>query len=462
MTTDVAIQLRNVSKAYEIYKQPSDRLKQMVIGDRKKLYKEFWAIKQVDLDIYKGEAVGIVGRNGSGKSTLLQVICGTLKPTQGSVRVNGRIAALLELGSGFNKEFTGRENVYMNATILGLSQEEVADRYDRIAAFADIGEFIDQPAKTYSSGMYMRLAFAVAINVDPDILVIDEALAVGDEAFKRKCFSRIEEIRKSGSTILFVSHSVNNVIELCDRAILMDRGKRLLTSDPKTVASKYQKLAFAPANSIDSVRSEIAQLEKTEEDCTLASANTKATLASAARKEDESDIEAFDPNLKPQSTVEYIPQGARITNARILNKSGQQVNILKSGVQYTYTYDINIFTSATNIRCGMLLKTTSGVELGGMSTHPTGQGLDFVTDGTTLKAAFKFTAILTPGTYFLNAGLKGWTEEGEVYLHRLLDAVMFRIEPYPNRTTTGYIDFSGGFAGSIEMIHNEQHPAASL
>ena len=199
--SDVAIRIQNLSKCYHIYDKPRDRLMQMLARGRKQYFREFWALKEVSLDVKKGETVGIIGRNGSGKSTLLQMICGTLNPTSGSIQANGRIAALLELGSGFNPEFTGRENVYMNGSILGLSKEEIDSRFDDIAAFADIGEFIEQPVKTYSSGMMVRLAFSVAINVEPEILVVDEALSVGDEIFQRKCFSRIEAIRAGGATI---------------------------------------------------------------------------------------------------------------------------------------------------------------------------------------------------------------------------------------------------------------------
>jgi len=218
MSSEIVLKVENIGKRYEIYEVPHHRLLQTLLRGRKQFYKEFWALRDVSFEVKKGECLGIIGRNGCGKSTLLQIIAGTLAPTTGSVSVNGKIAALLELGSGFNPEFTGRENVYMNGAIMGLSKAEMDQKFDEIAAFADIGEFIDQPVKIYSSGMYVRLAFAAAINVDPDILIIDEALSVGDELFQRKCFSRIEAIKSSGATILFVSHSGGTIVELCDRA----------------------------------------------------------------------------------------------------------------------------------------------------------------------------------------------------------------------------------------------------
>lgn len=252
---DVAISVKDLHKHFLIFSRPQDRLKQMIVPklqratflSPKKYYKEFAAVSSVSFDIKRGETVGIIGRNGSGKSTLLQLICGTLRPSTGSVIVRGRVAALLELGAGFDPEFTGRENVYMNATILGASRAEIDERFESIAAFADIGEFIEQPVKTYSSGMYIRLAFAVAINVDPDILIIDEALAVGDEAFQRKCFARLEKIQERGGTILFVSHSASSIVQLCTKAILLDAGEMILEGKPSTFLISERTLsASAP------------------------------------------------------------------------------------------------------------------------------------------------------------------------------------------------------------------------
>jgi len=250
--TDIAIRVQNLSKCYQLYDRPEDRLKQSIYprlqrlaGKQPKQYfHEFWALKDVSFEIRKGETVGIIGRNGSGKSTLLQMICGTLSPTSGSVQTYGRIAALLELGAGFNPEFTGRENVYMNAAILGLSQEETDARFEEIAAFAEIGDFIDQPVKTYSSGMYVRLAFAVQVCVDPDTLIVDEALAVGDAYFVHRCFHRIREMKARGKTILFVSHDTGSVKNLCDRAVWIDVGTLRLIGDPDEITRQYRAYLF--------------------------------------------------------------------------------------------------------------------------------------------------------------------------------------------------------------------------
>lgn len=239
MSSELAIHGRNLGKAYRIYDRPVDRLKQMLWRGKKNYYREFWALRGVDFDINRGETVGIVGANGAGKSTLLQLICGTISPSEGELQVNGRVAALLSLGAAFNPEFTGRENVFVNAAVLGLSEAQINERFDRIAAFADIGKFIDQPVRTYSSGMYARLAFAVAIHVDPEILIVDEILAVGDAAFQRKCVERFYEIRDSGCTILFVSHDPYQVKSLCSRAIYLSHGERRAFGKADDVIDRY-------------------------------------------------------------------------------------------------------------------------------------------------------------------------------------------------------------------------------
>jgi len=252
MSSDFAIKVENLSKCYQIYDKPRDRLLQGIMPrlqrltgkEIKKYCTEFWALKNVSFEVKKGETVGIIGKNGSGKSTLLQMICGTLTPTSGSVQSNGRVAALLELGAGFNPEFTGRENVYMNASILGLTKLETDARIDKIASFADIGGFIDQPVKTYSSGMYVRLAFSVAIHVEPEILIIDEALAVGDIIFQMKCLDKMAEIRQNGTTILFVSHGLEQVKRFCTSAIWLEHGEIRQSGESNFVSDQYRDISL--------------------------------------------------------------------------------------------------------------------------------------------------------------------------------------------------------------------------
>lgn len=246
-SSDVAIRVQNLSKCYQIYDTPGDRLKQFVVPRLRSLmgqvqqpyFTEFWALKDISFEVKKGETLGVIGRNGAGKSTLLQILCGTLTPSGGSVEIKGRVAALLELGAGFNPEFTGKENVYMNASVLGLCKEEIDTRFHSIVAFADIGEFINQPVKTYSSGMFVRLAFAVAIHVEPNILIVDEALSVGDLAFQNKCVLKIRELRDKGTTLLFVTHDLSTLQLICDRVAWLDCGQMVMMGDPVTVSQEY-------------------------------------------------------------------------------------------------------------------------------------------------------------------------------------------------------------------------------
>lgn len=255
---DIAISVRNLGKTYRLFGHPGDRIKQFLSLGMKKYHNEFTALHDVSFDIKKGETVGIIGKNGSGKSTLLQLICGILKPSTGSVKVNGRISALLELGAGFNPEFTGRENVYFQGAVMGLSKEEMDARFDEIASFADIGEFIDQPVRTYSSGMFVRLAFSFASRLDSDVVVLDEALAVGDIAFQARCFARIEELKGHGATILLVSHSMREILSHCDAAVLLDRG-RVLSSrgNVASVVSDYEKSCRETGNRLHLVPTDV-------------------------------------------------------------------------------------------------------------------------------------------------------------------------------------------------------------
>jgi lipopolysaccharide transport system ATP-binding protein len=452
MSCEISIKVDKLSKCYQIYDNPRDRLKQMLMRGRRTYYHDFWALKDLSFEVRKGETIGILGRNGSGKSTLLQIVCGTLTPSSGTVHANGRIAALLELGSGFNPEFTGRENVYMNGSILGLSIDEIDDRFGEIAAFADIGQFIEQPVKTYSSGMMVRLAFAVAINVDPQILVVDEALSVGDELFQRKCFARIEAIKMSGATILFVSHSGSTVVELCDRAILLDSGELLAAGLPKPIVGRYQKLLYAPEEKRVAVRqailngSVIASVAK--ESC---SEGLTPLDKPSARNMDE---EFYDPYLKPQSTISYESHGALIEDPHIENSAGERVNCLVRGRTYRYVYMARFARDAGMIRFGMLIKTLSGVEVGGAcSALGSRDAIPYAISGSLLRVEFSFLCSLNPGTYFLNSGIQGVQNSEETYLHRVLDACMFRVQVRDGSLATGIVDFN--CVPEIEMMANQ-------
>jgi len=490
MSSDIAITVENLSKCYQIYDKPHQRLMQMLWRGRRNYYREFWALKDVSFSVAKGETVGIIGKNGSGKSTLLQLICGTLHPTAGDIETNGRIAALLELGSGFNPEFTGRENVFLNAAILGLREEEITARFDDIAAFADIGEFLDQPVKMYSSGMLVRLAFAVSVNVDPEILVVDEALSVGDERFVRKCFARLEAIRDSGATILFVSHSGGTIIELCDRAILIDEGERLLTGVPKIVYGHYQRLLYAESNKASAIKEQIRQCDREDLEqrpciqgadvCQVYETNSNidtleqptsseikcekaiwqnhdSLSIQASGDETTSKIEPcpetperqseelkefYDPNLKPASTIAYGSRGAIIHEPKITTLNGRLVNHLIRGKWYRYSYQVEFFQDVHYVRFGMLIKTINGMALGGATTAPTERdGVPNVLVGSIYEVNFEFLCLLNMNTYFVNAGVLGEIDGKSVLLHRLLDAVMFKVQPELKKTMTGTVDF---------------------
>lgn len=453
---DIVISLQDVSKSFQRYGKPADRLKELLIpGRRRKNSDVFWAVKNLSLEVSRGQTLGIVGRNGSGKSTTLQMVVGTLQPTSGSVSVKGRISALLELGSGFNPEFTGRQNVFFNAQMLGLSRSEVEEKFDQIAGFADIGSFLDEPVKTYSSGMFVRLAFSVAIHSDPDILVVDEALSVGDEAFQRKCFARIHAVRDAGGTILFVSHGASTIIELCDRAIFLDQGELLLDGNPKLVVDKYQKLSYAPPQKAQELREEIKRLNGSEmntfshKELTIieSMAATPELLQPVAprspqKRQIKERLKAyFDPQMKPHATTAYVSRGVKIQNPQITTLTGEVVNYLVGRDEYLYTYTAEFERDVTQVRFGMLIKTVSGLELGGASLVGRAYSVDMIKAGSIAKVKFRFKCLLNSGAYFMNAGVSGTVDGHFGYLDRWIDAAMFKVQVEDFSHASGIVDW---------------------
>lgn len=454
MSSDnIAIRVNNLSKCYHIYDNPQDRLKQSIIPKLQSItgrdpscyYREFWAVKDISIEVSRGETVGIIGRNGSGKSTLLQMICGTLDPTVGLVETRGRVAALLELGAGFNPEFTGRENVYMNATVLGLTQEEIRARFDTIASFADIGEFMEQPVKHYSSGMYARLAFAVAINVDPDILVVDEALAVGDEPFQRKCFARIEKIRNDGGTILFVSHSGSTVINLCDRAILLHKGQRLYTGIPKRAVFFSQKLGNSLDEDTSTVLLEIKDADSKIHE-TIGSDHQSELLAddtsySETNKKNLKNIskEFFDNNSISKSLHSYVENGACIQNMCLMTDENISVNQVFRGRRYKLQCDVVFEQNCPSVRVYALIRTTTGVDLAGCAYPKLGDTAFDMPSNLKFRYEFPFICSLNPATYFCNFAVQG--EDGSLH-HRVVDAIAFRVSEDYASPATGIVDLA--------------------
>lgn len=452
MSSEVIISASGLSKRYTIYEQPQDRLKHSLFGRWRQYHREFWALKDISFSIHAGEVVGIVGRNGSGKSTLLQLIAGTLTPTTGNLVVDGQVAALLELGSGFNPEFTGSENIFINGAILGLSQHEVARYFQDIVTFADIGDFLDQPVKTYSSGMVVRLAFAVQAFVPKDILIVDEALAVGDELFQRKCFAKIEEFKRQGGTILLVSHASSAVVQLCDRAFLLHAGELVLSGSSKHVVNMYHKFLYAAPERQPALLTEMKQerdgwhaapeeQRRWQRHDHLTTDLPPELPGQRLAKRDGHAKAFYDPTLQSVSTVHYESRGARIGEAMIVTPEQERVNVLVARELYVWRYHVQFDRDCFNVRCGMLIKTLSGLELGGATTAPAYSGIPHVPAGTVITVEFRFAANLAAGIYFLNSGVLAVVDETEVYIDRKVDLGVFKILPDDTTLMTAVVDF---------------------
>ncbi|QPN60958.1 ABC transporter ATP-binding protein [Synechococcus sp. CBW1002] len=427
-TTD-AVLVEGISKCYHIYNHPRDRLLQAFWGDRRRLYQPFWALQEVSFRLARGQTLGVVGRNGSGKSTLLQLLCGTLTPTSGRVRVRGRLGALLELGSGFNPEFSGLENVYLNASVLGLSRAETEQRLDRILAFADIGPFIDQPVKTYSSGMAVRLAFAVQAHVDPDVLVVDEALAVGDELFQKKCYAHLERLKENGTAVLLVTHSCPQIVQHCDRALLLHKGRARLLEEPARVTVLYQRLITAGDAEWDAVLGPGLQRQS-------ASGFPGGPAATAEALEPAAPpgpLHAwFDPSLLPQSSEIYPSHGARIIDAWIETLEGQRANVLPFGEGFALCFSYHADTDLQGLSFACHLASHTGQRISGQvfpehqTAAMTQPGLAW-SAGSAWSLRFTFQGGLWPGLYFAGGGIFTLHGQGKSFVHRVVDYRALRV-----------------------------------
>jgi lipopolysaccharide transport system ATP-binding protein len=439
MSSEVAIRVDGVSKRYELSAEPRGRAKRFLLAKRDQRDSQLWALRDISFRVYKGETLGIIGRNGAGKTTLLRVISKITEPTSGSVSVYGSIAPVLALQSGFNAEFTGRENIYLKCAVMGLSRKETDDRIEEILDFASIGEFIDRPLKAYSQGMRARLAFAVAINVEPEILVIDEVLAVGDEAFRRKCIARIVSLKEKGATILFVSHGPALVLQFCDRAILLDNGELLIAGDPKLVVSSYQRFIHAPLEERSKVRANLRALATSTEDSEKALSTTVGKSGNAngpARPQST----FFDPGLAPESTTQSMPQGARIIETKIVGREGTQVNQLAPRQRYEIIVTAVFPQPTARVWFCIMIKTVEGLKIAGAFSRKGGSKRDLIDQGAKISMSFPFGANLASGTYLVDVGVLGEIDGLEVDLHRILDAAAFRVLPDPNRRITGIAD----------------------
>ena len=433
--SNIAISLKNVSKYYKLYNNPKDRLKEALSRSNKSYHKKFYATKNLNLEIKKSEILGIVGKNGSGKSTLLKLITGVLKPDEGSVKVNGKISALLELGSGFNPEFTGMQNIFFYGTILGFTKEEMKEKLNDILAFADIGDFINQPLKTYSSGMKSRLGFAVAVHIDPEILILDEVLAVGDVLFRRKCYAKMEEFFKGGKTIIYVSHDANSVKELCSRAIFLESGNIILDADAKTVSTYYEKSLFAKDKNKNKIREEIRELTIEKQITSVEKIKNKYTesnreiTSSQAQVLPSKNKAYFIPDFTPMSTVVYDNTQIEIVDILIKTTNGHIVNALISGEKYIYCYRLKFHSNQKKVAFGMHIKTEKGLSISSTGSVNFNIFIENIKENEIYAVEWAFTCFLTPGTYYTNVGVSAEINNELKLINRITDALVFKVLP---------------------------------
>ncbi len=430
MQNNLAISVQDVTKVYRLYDKPIDRLKEALSPTHKEYHKKFFALDKISFDVEKGTTVGIIGTNGSGKSTILKIITGVLSPTTGKVEVDGNISALLELGAGFNMDYTGIENVYMNGTMMGFSKEQMDQKLDEILNFADIGDFVYQPVKTYSSGMFVRLAFALAINVEPEILIVDEALSVGDVFFQAKCYKKIDEIRKKGTTVLMVTHDMGSIIKYCDKVVLLNRGAFVAEGAPGHMVDLYKKIL---ANRLDDVERELTE-EKFEKAYTFGT--------DAEPKKDDFSVESGNLmkeklTLNPNVT-EYGDGRAEIYDLGLLDEKGDVTNMLLKGEYFTIRERIRFFANIENPIFTYTIKDKKGMDLTGTNTLYEGSDVHSVKDGDTYEVEFRQKMTLQGGEYLLSMSCTGFENGTHTVYHRLYDVA--NITVISNKNTVGVYD----------------------
>ena len=424
----LAIEVDNVQKIYKLYDKPSDRMKEAFGFGKKKKHKLHYALKGVDMKIYQGETVGIIGTNGSGKSTILKIITGVLNPTSGRVLVNGRISALLELGAGFNMEYNGIENVYLNGTMMGFSEKEIEAKLPEILSFADIGDYVYQPVKTYSSGMFVRLAFAVAINIEPEILIVDEALSVGDVFFQAKCYHKFEEFKKMGKTIVFVSHDLSSISKYCDRVYLLNQGNILGEGSPKAMIDTYKRVLVGQYDGPESVGEETASLLDDED-----------LQRVAAQKADEKGSQAsMEAKGQNPNALEYGTKQAQIEEFYITDDRGVPTNAILKGSMFTIHMRVRFMDHIPAPIFAFSVKNVIGVEITGTNTMIEKAFLDSVEPGEVKNVTFTQKMNLQGGEYLLSLGVNGYNQDTFEVYHRLYDAL--NITVVSDKNTVGYYD----------------------
>lgn len=420
---DVIINVEHLDKMYKLYNRQRDRVKDALgLGRKEQLYKEHYALRDVSMQVRRGETVGIIGTNGSGKSTILKIITGVLSPTSGTVEINGRISALLELGAGFNMEFTGIENVYLNGTMNGFSEEEIDGRLEAILEFADIGEFVNQKVKTYSSGMFVRLAFALAINIDPEILVVDEALSVGDVFFQNKCYHKFEEFKKNGKTILFVSHDLSSISKYCDRVILLNQGEKMAEGQPKEIINMYKKVL------VNQTSSAMSGSEKVDEN---------GRLINSLNRNVKDGLWKSYMTLNPSNDT-YGSGLAEIEDFCLIDNSGNISNTVIKGDSYSVKVKAVFHASISEPILAVSVKNRMGVEITGTNTMFEKLSTGECRDGDEIVAVFSQRMMLQGGDYLISLGLVGYREGNFTVYHRLYD--IFNVQVISSKDTVGYYD----------------------
>ena len=430
MQSNLAINVCDVTKIYRLYDKPIDRLKESISLTHKKYHKEFFALDKISFSVEKGSTVGIIGTNGSGKSTILKIITGVLNPTTGSVEVDGNISALLELGAGFNMDYTGIENIYMNGTMMGFSREQMEAKLPEILEFADIGDFVYQPVKTYSSGMFVRLAFALAINVEPEILIVDEALSVGDVFFQAKCYRRMEEIRKTGTTILMVTHDMGSVIKYCDKVILLNKGEFLAEGPAGEMVDLYKKIL---AGRMDDLESDLAKrLDSNFSDMMELNNDINKTHAKEYQGLMKEKI-----SINPNKT-EYGDGRAEIYDLGLLDSKGELTNLLLKGEEFTIREKIRFNANIESPIFTFTIKDKKGTELSGTNTMFEGVEVKPVKPGDEAVVEFKQKMTLQGGEYLLSMSCTGFENGTHVVYHRLYDVTFITV--ISNKNTVGVYD----------------------
>ncbi len=428
---NTVIKVSSISKSYKLYNKPSDRLKESwALGKHKSYHTDHFALKDINFEVKKGECLGIIGTNGSGKSTLLKIITGVLNPSEGEVAVNGKISALLELGTGFNMEYTGIKNIYLNGTMMGYSKQEMDQKVNSIIEFAEIGEFINQPVKTYSSGMFARLAFAVAINVEPDILIVDEALSVGDIFFQAKCYKKFNEFQEQGKTILFVSHDLSSVLKYCDRCLLINKGQQVMLGNTADVVNVYRKILVQNSKEEDA---------KKEEDSAQSVEKDTHDLAEFSVQEAKEEKRLWkDKLIINNNFVEYGNDRAKIIDFGVLDENGEISTSIMKGTSFVVKMRIKFMENIKEPIFAYTIKDIKGTELTGTNTMLEKNNIEYAKKGDVVTVEFRQKMLLQGGQYLLSIACTGYEGEKFVVHHRLYD--ICNIHVISEKNTIGVFD----------------------